>query len=597
MRTANSPRHVYWFAVITILLSTARMTAQAASSSDLVIVADAVARCSALTQLTSMQLAVPTTRIERATVNPPGAVQRPTFPGGPILTVQAPEHCEVTGLMRERTGSDGQHYAVRFHLRLPVAWNGRFLFSGGGGTNGNLGDALGVYQSGVTNALSQGFAVVTTDTGHDNVINYNTARQGNIAFGHDYLARLEHTETALDSVATTAKAVVAGFYGRPADHSYFAGCSNGGREGMEFAQLFPKQFDGIVAAAPAFAVPKAAIAEANDTQLFAELAERQGRMKDGLPDMASTFSAADFAIISAVVLQVCDADDGLVDGMVGDFARCTTSRVQPALAARVCHGTESAGCISKDQVDVLVRSLAGPHNSKGQALYASWPWDPGIGVPEWRAWKLGVASIPGFLPQGLPSTNVMLGSPALSGLFTTPPVELASSYSAGLRYQLNYNFDTDAPKIFATTKAFPRSGWDLVGARSTDLRRFRARGAKMLIPHGVADPIFSINDTIDWWNAVNKANNGKAASFVRVYPVPGMAHCAGGPATDQFDMLTALVEWVEQGKSPDRVEAAAGATSPWPKRTRPLCTYPAVARHKGGDIERSDSFVCAVGGK
>ena len=585
MKPVNGTGHILSVVAVTIVLSTAYI-ARAAT------VVDAAARCSALTQLTSTQLVVPTTRIERATLNSPGAVQRPTFPGGPVLTVQAPEHCEVTGLMRERTGSDGQHYAVRFHLRLPVAWNGRFLFSGGGGTNGNLGDALGVYQSGVNSALSQGFAVVTTDTGHDNIINNNPARQGGIAFGHEYQARLEYSETALDSVATAAKAVVADYYGRPADHSYFAGCSNGGREGMEFAQLFPKQFDGIVAAAPAFAVPKAAIAEANDTQLFAALAALQGRTKDGLPDMASTFSAADFAIISAAVLKICDADDGLVDGMVGDFARCTTSRVQPALEARICQGTESTSCISKDQGDTLLHALAGPHNSKGQALYASWPWDPGIGAPEWRAWKLGVAPIPGFLPQGLPSTNVMLGSPALSGLFTTPPLEVAGSYEAGLRYQLNYNFDKDAPKIFATTKAFPRSGWDLVGARATDLRRFKARGGKLLIPHGVADPIFSINDTIDWWNAVNKANNGKAASFVRVYPVPGMAHCGGGPATDSFDMLTALIEWVEQGKTPERVAAAAGANSPWPKRTRPLCAYPAVARYQGGDAEQAASFVC-----
>ncbi|HEV7691716.1 MAG TPA: tannase/feruloyl esterase family alpha/beta hydrolase [Hyphomonadaceae bacterium] len=198
-----------------------------------------------------------------------------------------PEHCEVVGVMRERTGAFGQKYAVKFHMRLPVEWNGRFLFQGGGGTNGMVGDASGG-APGQPSALAKGFAVVSTDTGHDNAVNSDPQRQGQVAFGHDYQARLEYSETALDSVATTAKRIVRLYYGSAPKRSYFAGCSNGGREGMEFAQRFPDQFDGIVAGAPAFAVPKAAVAEAYDTQVFSALATSMGLTR---PQWAARYGA------------------------------------------------------------------------------------------------------------------------------------------------------------------------------------------------------------------------------------------------------------------------------------------------------------------
>jgi feruloyl esterase len=301
--------------------------------------------------------------------------------------------------------------------------------------------------------------------------------------------------------------------------------------------------------------------------------------------MAWAFSDADLRIVADAVAKACDAEDGVVDGMVQDVTHCTTARVRPALDARICAGAKTTGCLSRDQVDTLVRALAGPHNAKGHALYASWPWDVGLASPGWRVWKMGFAG-------SMTSINVMLGSPALSGLFVTPPETVASTNEANLRYQLGFDFDRDSPRIFATTAEFPRSGWDLVGAQSTNLDRFRRHGGKMIVPHGGSDPIFSINDTIGWWRSLDTANDGKADRFVRVYAVPGMNHCAGGPSTDQFDALGALVAWVEKGQPPDRIEAAAGPATPWPGRTRPLCPYPAVARYRSGDINRAESFVC-----
>ena len=437
-------------------------------------------------------------------------------------------------------------------------------------------------------ALEMGYAVVSTDTGHDNAINSNPAMQGTVAFGHDYEARVEYAEKAINSVASVAKHVVNTFYGRSAEHNYFVGCSNGGREGMVFAQRFPEQFDGIVAGAPAFAVPKAAVAEAWDTQAFGALANHMKLANNsGLPDIARTFSQGDLKIVADTIEQVCDADDGIADGMVQNLFQCTTPRVRPALETHVCAHEKDAACLSREQVDALVRSLEGPRNSKGESLYAGWPWDVGIADMGWRIWKLGI-------PGGMESINVMLGSPAMSGLFVTPPATVAATSEANLRYQLDFDFDRDASKLFSTSKDFPRSGWDLVGAQSTDLARFHQHGGKMIVPHGGSDPIFSINDTVKWWRTLDAANNGKAADFVRVFAVPGMNHCSGGPATDQFNALAAIVDWVEAGRAPDRIEAKAGSNTPWPGRTRPLCPFPQIARYKAGDVNKSESFACEL---
>jgi poly(3-hydroxybutyrate) depolymerase len=544
--------------------------------------------CAALKNMAGAALGDPTTRLLTATLDPARPADPPgtsIFPSRPM-----PENCQVTGVMRERTGTDGQHYAIGFRVRLPTVWNGRFLFEGGGGTNGMVGLAVGRLQPGMASGLEQGYAVVSTDTGHDNRLNNDSRRQGQIAFGHDYQARLEYAETALDSVATTAKKIVRAYYGTAPRRSYFAGCSNGGREGMVFAQRFPDQFDGILAAAPAFAVPKAALAEAWDTQRFSAVATRAGLLrKDGLPDMAAALSTGDLALVAKNVADACDALDGLADGSINTVVACTTARIKPALNALVCPSAKTDACLTADQIDALVQSFDGPRNGKGEALYAGWPWDTGISDPGWRAWKLGMGG--GF------AINVMLGSPALSGLFTTPPSDIGASGPESLRYQLGFDFDRDAPLIFATTPDFPRSGWDLVGAQSTDLARFARHGGKMMVPHGGSDPIFSVNDSIAWWEKLNTVQQGRAARFVRVYTVPGMGHCGGGPSTDQFDALGALVAWVEKGRKPDRILAAAGAKTPWPGRTRPLCAWPAIARYRSGDTEKAASFTCKIPGK
>ncbi len=502
-------------------------------------------------------------------------------------TAPLPAHCEVTGVLRERTGQDGQKYAIHFRMRLPEQWNRRFLFQGGGGTNGDIGSAIGPLNAGQT-ALAQGFAVISQDSGHSNETNADPARGGAVAFGFDAQARADYGHASLKASYDAARAILKRRYGGDPAHSYFAGCSKGGQEGMAFAQRYPDAFDGILAAAPGFALPKAAIAEAWDTQSYAALVRAPGETSVPVARLAQAFSNADLLLARQAVLAACDAKDGLADGLVGAFAQCGTAEVVRELRARQCSGQKNQSCLAPAQIDAMVRGFGGPRDSRGHALYASFPWDAGMSDNGWRIWKMGLET------PAVPAINAAMGAPALATIFSTPPRALGPGPQAGMDYAMAYDFDRDPAAIDATAPGFPRSAWADIAARSSDLSAFRRHGGRMIVPHGASDPVFSINDTIAWWNDVNGRNGGQAASFVRVFPVPGMAHCSGGPATDQFDGLGALVRWVEQGQAPDRIEASAGAMTPWPGRTRPLCPYPLVARPVPGatDTEKAAAFTC-----
>lgn len=539
--------------------------------------------CDALTRLDHSQLPNATTIISGATLKPPSAVV--TGRGGRGNIPALPAHCEVLGRMNDRTGANGQHYAIRFHLRLPTAWNGRFLFEGGGGSNGNLGDALGNLQGQQpTNALVLGYAVVSQDSGHDNAVNNDPKLNGTLTFGFDEQARLDFGYNSYDQVTQTAKAIIKAYYGKPPEHSYYVGCSEGGREAMMMSQRFPDYFDGILACSPGFKLPKAAVAEAWDTQAFAGVAKSEG-LKDSLgqPFMNKTFTDEDFALISKTVLAACDKLDGLEDGLIANFTAC-----KPKLTGLTCKGEKNAECLTSAQISAIEKVFGGPKNSKGEPLYADWAWDAGISNPGWRIWKVGMYNAPANS-----SINATLGSGAISAVFTTPPVPVAATGGAPVEYLLNYNFDEDAPKIFAESGAYAKSAWDFMLASSTDLSGFKARGGKLLITHGVSDPIFSVKDTLGWYNEINKLNKGKAEEWVRFFAVPGMNHCGGGPSTDRFDAFDALVNWVEKKTPPNRIVATAGPMTPWPGRTRPLCPYPQYARYIGkGSIEEASNFVC-----
>jgi hypothetical protein len=187
-------------------------------------------------------------------------------------------------------------------------------------------------------------------------------------------------------------------------------------------------------------------------------------------------------------------------------------------------------------------------------------------------------------------------------VFTTPPTRIAGTPEGLLEFLRRFDFDRDAPKIFATTPEYPTSAMDFMAPkdwRQPKLAELQAAGGKVIVYHGASDGSFSLQATIDWYEKVRANNGGDISGFARFYPVPGMGHCSDGPATDQFDLFSALVDWVEHDKPPAAPIATVRADNgelrhDWsPTRSRPLCDWPKVPRYRGtGDIESAESFRC-----
>lgn len=500
-----------------------------------------------------------------------------------------PAHCRVTGKLHERTSSvDGKAYAIGFEMRLPVNWNGRFLHQGNGGIDGVVQPALGGLGGGpLSHALQQGFAVLSSDAGHAGA---------NPAFGVDPQARLDYGYQAVGKLTPMAKAMIATAYGKGPDRSYFAGCSNGGRHAMVAATRYFADYDGILAGAPGYNLPRAATANLTGARLYQSVATRE--VKNHI-DLATALTDKERQLVADKVLEKCDALDGAKDGMVQDVAACqrvfSLKKDVPS-----CLTERDGACLTPQQKDVLAQIFAGPKTRKGELIYASFPFDAGFG-----GGKAGVPS--GGSPVGsgvafwefFAATNLDSGATGI--IFKVPP-ENPDQFK-GVDFALTTDIDALYQAMFATNEVYKEAAMSfMTPPQPTDMKQLRAKGGKIMAYHGVSDSIFSLHDTQAWFQGVQK-NTGK--NFAKLYPIPGMGHCSGGPATDQFDMLTPLVKWVEEGVEPQAIVASArgpgnagGVNAEVPAtwaadRTRPLCPYPQVARYKGsGDIEKAESFVC-----
>jgi feruloyl esterase len=537
----------------------------------------------------------PTTTILAAGPQEAGPVG-PAGPFGPGPA--APAHCRLLGKMQERKGANGQTYAIRFQVRLPVTWNGRLFYEGGAGTDGVLGAGVGSLMGGQPgNALERGYAVVITDAGHDSAVNNDPQRQGVVTFGWDPEARRNYGGAVIGPVVKAAKAAVKAYYGKAPAFTYFAGGSKGGQEAMMAAQRFPEEFDAVLVGYPGFHLAYAGgVEQMWDAQAFGDAAKAMGLLTaEGLPLAGRALSDDDLLLVSGAVLAACDELDGLKDGMVENYTGCTTARVAPALAAITCTGPKTPDCLLPVQLTAVRKVMDGARAKTGGSLYSDWPWDPGIaarsaqGVSQgWRQWKLGAYAAP--TNTGL---AVALGGGAASAVFTSPPTPVADTPADLARYAFGVDVEANWAKTRAKWGPFNESAVDFMNADATDLSRFTSRGGKILIYHGAADPVFSLLDTIRWVDAVDRQAGGKADRFLRLYAVPGMNHGGGGPSTDQFAAFDALVAWREQGVAPGPLVATARASSPWPGRTRLLCPYPQQARYVSGDGEKAQSFRCA----
>jgi feruloyl esterase len=475
-------------------------------------------------------------QITSADMVPAGPARGGRGPAGPNL----PAHCRVNGIVDQRTGADGKTYGIRFAIALPDQWSGQYLQQGGGGLNGTVGEPIGAQAAGEKSALARGMAVASSDTGHQ------AAGGGGFdgGFMQDQQAALDFEYVAIGRLAVLSKVVIETYYGRPPDHSYYVGCSTGGREAMVMSQRYPEYFDGIVAGAPAMRTGHSNLATRGVTVALNAVAPKAA---DGT--LGPALSEGDKKGVIAKILEVCDARDGVKDGMIFDVTGCPFSPKDMQ-----CVGAKTDGCLSAQQVAAIEKGFAGPKDSRGRQVYPGFFFDTGItattGIP-------GLLN-PGPSPLGRPSTNTTQDVDAEAATVENNPTSrIGDSYT-----------------------------W-------TNLNSFSAHGGKLLFFHGVSDPWFSAKDTIDYYQRMTAANGGaaKVTDWSRLFLSPGMGHCSGGEATlDSFDMLSAAVNWVEKKQAPESVMATGRA---FPGRSRPLCAFPAHAQYNGsGNPEDGANYSC-----
>jgi hypothetical protein len=464
-----------------------------------------------------------------------------------------PAYCRVVGFVRP---------AINFDIRLPAdGWNGKFYEVGCGGYCGTVDSDLKGFANAPNYALRRSYAVAATDAGHWG----NSSWDGRWAFGNlvakdDWAWRAEH------EVARVGKALIAAFYGKAQNGSYFAGCSDGGRmAGVEMSR-FPDDFDGIIMGAPAL----------DFSGLVGVLFTWIKNANIG-PHGEAILPASKFKLVEDAVYKQC-ADQG---GLVSRPLQC---QFRPS--SLQCKGEDGLTCLTAAQVDVLDKWYGGPKNSEGEQLY------PG-GLP--------VGSEPFWVNWLTPLTP---GGDSILGSFAEDYLRyLAFVPDAGPLYSsAQFNFDKDPSRLAFMSKVYnattfnPNSPQDLPG---TDLSSFAKHGGKLIIYHGLADMLVTPQLTTLYYDALAKHAGGmdRARDFARLFLIPGMDHCGAftngpGIADTGVDMLGALEEWVEKGKAPDEVLATKtdeGGATLW---QRPVCAWPQIATFKSGDPKVTTSYAC-----
>lgn len=467
-----------------------------------------------------------------------------------------PGYCRVLGFVRP---------AINFEVRLPLQnWNGKFYMAGCGGFCGRLlSDAPG-FTNAMNYGLRRNYAVATMDSGHwgSSVVDGRWAEA-------NLVARMDWGQRAVTETAKVGKAMVKSFYGREQQKAYFAGCSTGGRMAAMEASRYPKDFDGIIAGAPA-------LDYTSFVATFVAWTAQANLGQDGKPIL----TAAKAKLVEGAVYAACDEKDGLKDGQIADPRKCD---FKPSTL--VCKPGQNSECLTEAEAGVLEKWYAGPKDSRGRQLY---PGGIPLGSePFWPRWLTGTGTAPALMP--------LFGQDFIRYMAFDP----AAGSSFGLK---DYDFDRDPPRLAAMARVYnaatfnPDRPQDVEGA---DLSAFKAAGGKLIIYHGWADPLVTPSFTIDYYDALARKAGGSASDFARLFMVPGMDHCGigqDGPgiADTGIDPLTALERWVEGGVAPDQLEArkVVNGQTVW---ARPVCPYPQVAKHNGsGDVKEAKNFTCAA---
>ncbi|MGC2829268.1 MAG: tannase/feruloyl esterase family alpha/beta hydrolase [Candidatus Acidiferrum sp.] len=504
------------------------------------------------------QLALPNTKITSSQTVAAGAFAPPaTTPqwlaGDPSFFKRLPAFCRLMAVAKPSADSD-----IKIEVWMPVSgWNGKFRGQGNGGFAGEIDyGSLGL-------AIAQGYASAATDTGH-------------AADGTDAKWALGHPEKIIDfayraihEMTVVGKATVSAFYGDAPQRAYFSSCSNGGRQALMEAQRFPKDYDGILAGAPANYWTHLLSSALYDAQTTTS-------------DPASYIPTSKIPTIVKAVNAACDANDGVPDGVLNDPRKC---RFDPA--SLLCKAADSDSCLTQPQVTALKKLYKGAHDSNGHQIF------------------------PGFLPGGEDGQGGW-------GLWITgagPGKSLLFAFGGGFFSDMVYddaNWDYKKASLDGAVAAADKKFAGVLNATDADLRPFRAHGGKLIIYHGWNDAAISALNSINYFESVeNKMGRQEADSFVRLFMVPGMQHCGGGPGPDifgqfgmspvkdaQHDIYMALEQWVEKGEAPSTVIATkppSGNGLGARVMTRPLCAFPQVAKYKGtGDSNDAANFVCAA---
>jgi hypothetical protein len=465
-----------------------------------------------------------------------------------------PAFCRVQGVITPSTDSH-----IEFEVWLPMnGWNGKYEGVGNGGFAGDIN------YSNMAAALSVGYATSSTDTGHK-----APGTDAQWALGHPEKV-IDYGHRAIHETAEKAKAILRAFYGEPANHSYFSSCSNGGREALMEAQRYPTDYDGIIAGAPAANLTR--IAALFNANILTTAEKRE-----------AFIPPAKYAAIEAAVVAACDARDGVKDGIVANPTSCSFDP-----GPLLCQAGETDSCLTAPQVAALKQLYGGLRTSKGQQLYPGFAPGGESGPGGWGLWLSGA-------------------TPGTSLEYT-----FATQGQRNLIFQ-NPSFDFRAFNADRDVKAADDLAGRTLNAIDADLRPFQKRGGKLILYHGWSDAALPPTATIDYYrNVVVKLGQKDTESFVRVYMVPGMQHCGGGPGADNFGMMpglapveadparnmsAALERWVEQGMAPSAIIATKykvpGTPAGGVAFTRPLCPYPQVARYRGtGPSEDAENFMC-----
>jgi feruloyl esterase len=444
------------------------------------------------------------------------------------------DSCVVQGLIQPE---------VRFEVGLPGSWNGRlYMFGNGGYAGESLAATARVARRDA--ALAKGFATAQTNTGHD------AAREPLASFAASPQKLSDYAYRAVHVTAQTAKQLARAYYGAPASRSYFDGCSTGGRQGLISAQRFPEDFDGLVVGAPVLDFTGTMLHYAKIQQAFA-----------ATPRLADKLS-----LLAEKVYAKCDAADGLSDGLIDDPRRCPLD-----LASDLprCSSDASEACFTPAELKSLEAVYAGVGSFPGFPVGAEVAAPVQAGSRSgWDPWLVGSG--------GRPPVQVTFGETFFKHMVTLGPEADWRSFDAA----------RDAEKLQAVAT--------LLNATDPDLGRFRARGGKILMYYGWADPALNPMMGVGYYERVRATMGPGTSDFFRLFMVPGMFHCSGGVGPNPVDTATPLVDWVERGTAPERLPAVRRRGEEV-LRTRPLCAYPQVAKYKGsGSIDDAANFACAT---